>query len=81
MSPVSALAIYTIIWWLVLFMILPFGAGKKIESVDVAEGHDAGAPTRPQMLKKILATTIVSLVVFAIFYFAYTGGYIDLRPE
>ncbi len=81
MSTTSALAIYVIIWWLVLFMILPFGAGTKIESAGVAEGHDAGAPARPLMLKKVLATTVVSLVAFGIFYVAYTGGYIDLRPE
>ncbi len=81
MSITSAIAIYVIIWWLVLFMILPFGARSKISTADVAEGHDAGAPTRPMMWKKILATTVVSLVVFGIFYFAYTGGYINLNPN
>lgn len=81
MSLTSALAIYVIIWWLVLFMVLPFGARSKIESTDVSEGHDAGAPMRPQMLKKILATTAISLVFFGIFYFAFTSGYINLRPE
>ncbi len=81
MSTTSAIAIYIIIWWLVLFMILPFGARSKIDSADVTEGHDAGAPARPMMWKKVLATTVVSLVVFGIFYFAYTGGYIDLQPD
>lgn len=81
MSTTSALAIYVIFWWLALFMVLPFGANKKIKSEDVAEGHDAGAPARPLMLIKILATTVISLIAFGIFYFAYTGGYIDLRPE
>jgi len=81
MSLTGSIAIYVIIWWLVLFMILPFGARSKIDTADVAEGHDAGAPVRPLMLKKILATTVVSLVVFGLFYVAYTGGYIDLRPE
>jgi len=80
-SLTSAIAIYVIIWWLVLFMVLPFGSHSKIESTDVSEGHDAGAPVRPQMLKKILATTGISLIVFGVFYFAYTGGYINLRPE
>lgn len=81
MSATSAFAIYIIIWWLVLFMVLPFGAKSKIEQEGVNEGHDAGAPARPLMLKKILATTVISLLVFGAFYFAYEGGYIDLRPE
>lgn len=79
MAWTTAFAIYLIIWWLVLFMILPFGAGKKIDAADVAEGHDAGAPARPHLWKKILVTTGVSLVLFGMFYVAYTGGYIDLR--
>ncbi len=81
MSATLAFAIYIIIWWLVLFMVLPFGAGSKIESAGVAEGHDAGAPARPMMLYKILATTLISMIVFGLFYFVYIGGYIDLHPE
>lgn len=77
----TAFAIYIIIWWLVLFMVLPFGARSKIDANDVSEGHDSGAPARPQMLRKILITTVVSLGLFGVFYFAYTGGYINLRPE
>lgn len=81
MSATSAFAIYIIIWWLVLFMVLPFGAHSKIDPADVSEGHDAGAPVRPMMLWKVMATTLISLIVFGIFYFAYTGGYIMVRPE
>ncbi|NQV45325.1 MAG: DUF1467 family protein, partial [Rhodospirillales bacterium] len=65
----------------VLFMVLPFGARSKIESAGIAEGHDAGAPARPMMLYKVLATTLISMIAFGLFYFAYTGGYIDLRPK
>lgn len=81
MSATSAFAIYVIIWWLILFMVLPFGAKPKIEQAGIDEGHDAGAPARPMMLYKILATTVVSLIVFGIFYFSYTSGYLDFRPE
>ncbi len=81
MSTTSAFATYIIIWWLVLFMVLPFGAKAKIEREGIEEGHDSGAPAKPMMLKKILVTTLISLVAFGLFYFAYEGGYINLRPE
>ena len=81
MSATSSFAIYIIIWWLVLFMVLPIGAGRKIEANDVAEGQDSGAPAKPMMLTKVLLTTAISMVLFAGFYFAYVGGYLSLRPE
>ncbi len=79
MSISSSIAIYLILWWLVLFMVLPFGAKAKIDAADVTEGQDHGAPKRPMMLIKVVITTLVSMVFFAIFYFAYVGGWIDLR--
>lgn len=75
MKPWSALAIYFIIWWLTLFAVLPFGvrnadeAGKTVEA-----GHEPGAPVEPQLLKKAIATTLISGVIFAIFYWAKTSG-------
>ena len=82
MTLTSGLAIYVIIWWLILFMVLPFGAKAKINAVNIEEGQDAGAPAKPMMLKKLLATTLISLVVFAAFYFAFDYGLIDFRqPE
>jgi predicted secreted protein len=82
MTLTSALATYLIIWWLILFMVLPFGAGAKIKAADIEDGQDAGAPAKPMMFKKLLATTLISAVVFALFYFAFESGAIDLRqPE
>ena len=81
MSAFNAFAIYIIFWWLVLFMVLPIGAKKKIETSGVKEGHDAGAPAKPMLGIKILMTTAISMVFFAIFYFLYVGDYISIRPE
>ncbi len=81
MSTTGSIAIYVIIWWLVLFVVLPLGAKQKIDPADVAEGQDPGAPAKPMMAMKVLLTTAISMVVFAIFYFAYTSGWISLRPE
>jgi predicted secreted protein len=79
MSPLSAIAIYFIIWWLTLFAVLPFGvrnAGEAGETVEV--GHEPGAPVDPQILKKAFATTAISAVIFAIFYWAKTMGLLGI---
>ncbi|MEP0520847.1 MAG: DUF1467 family protein [Hyphomicrobiales bacterium] len=69
MSIVSGMAIYFIIWWLVLFTILPFGVRSQHEGDDLALGTDHGAPIRSRLPKKALITTLVSMVVFAAFYY------------
>ena len=41
----SAIAIYFIIWWLVMFVVLPFGIKNSSEAGEIVEdGNDAGAP-------------------------------------
>lgn len=66
MSVVFALAIYFIIWWIVLFAMLPIGV-RTTEEVgeERAPGFADSAPHRPRLLAKMLATTVVSAIVFA----------------
>lgn len=81
MSITASLAIYIIIWWLVLFMVLPVGAGRKIGDEGVAKGYDAGAPAKPMMWRKLLATTVISAVLLGLFYWAESAGMIGFRPS
>lgn len=65
MSWISALAIYFIIWWVVLFAVLPWGNRTQDEEGDIVAGSNPSAPARPRLLAKALVTTLVSAVVFA----------------
>ncbi len=80
MSFTSAIAIYVIFWWLILFMVLPYGARKKIDSSSVKDGQDSGAPAKPMIKPKLLATTVISGVVFGLFYYMVDTGLINFRP-
>jgi len=71
MSLTTALAIYFILWWLTLFAVLPWGVRSQHESGDIAPGTDPGAPTLPRIAAKLLWTTIVSAIVFALLYVVY----------
>ena len=71
MSLVSALAIYFIIWWLVLFIVLPFGVRSQHEAGDVTLGTEHGAPERPQLARKFAITTAIAAIVFAAVYVAF----------
>ena len=60
----TAIVLYTIIWWTVLFAVLPFGT-RPVADADEATGW-RGAPERPLMGRKMLATTLVSLLIWGI---------------
>ncbi len=63
----TALAIYFIVWWVVLFAVLPWGVRSQVESGEVAPGTDPGAPAVPQLRLKMMWTTIVATIVFALY--------------
>ena len=64
--------IYMIVWWTVLFAILPFGSKTYAEAgIEVTDGGDPGAPVEPKLLQKAWRTTWVSAIIFAIGYAVY----------
>jgi predicted secreted protein len=71
MSLATAIAIYFIIWWLVLFAVLPWGVRSQHETGDFPRGTDPGAPAIPNLGRKLLWTTILSGVVFVLLQLAY----------
>ena len=83
MSLVSALAIFFIIWWLCLFVVLPFGVRSQHEAEDIVPGSDPGAPHRPLLLRRALATTLLAILVFSgvyLYFGVYQLGLVDLLP-
>jgi predicted secreted protein len=84
MSLLSSVAIFFVIWWLCLFVVLPWGVKsphevRGDEATDVLSGADQGAPYQPQLVKKAIATTILAGIVFAAVYLYF--GVLGLRVE
>ena len=78
-SLTTAIAIYFIIWWTVLFAVLPFGVRSQEESGAVAPGTDPGAPAIPRLWRKLIWTTITASVVFALCAVVYTYRLVTLE--
>jgi len=69
MSFAFGAAIYLVIWWTVLFAMLPIGVRTSEEAGEAAvPGSPESAPHKPHLLMKVLATTVVSTIIFAIIY-------------
>jgi predicted secreted protein len=76
MSVTTAIATYFLIWWVVLFAVLPWGVSAQ--GTDASPGTDPGAPAVPRLLSKLLWTTVVATLVFAVFAMVYINGLIRL---
>ncbi len=78
MTLTLSLALYFIIWWTVLFAVLPFGVRTQQEAGEIVPGSAESAPSEPRMLSKALWTTAIATVVFAIVYAVIELGLVDL---
>ena len=72
-------AIYFIIWWVVLFAVLPWGVRSQEESGEVTLGTDPGAPATHLLWRKLLWTTVTAAVVFGIAVTVYKAGLVPLE--
>ena len=68
---------FVIVWWLVLFMVLPFGAKPPDE---VEPGMAPSAPARPRMGLKVAVTTVIAAALTALSLWLVDSGLIQLRP-
>ena len=64
MAVTTAVAIYFLIWWIVLFAVLPWGV--RAQGEEGAPGTDPGAPIVPRLVAKLVWTTLVASVIFGI---------------
>lgn len=79
MAFTSALAIYFVMWWLVLFAVLPFGVRTHEEAgADRVPGQADSAPHTPMIWRKVIWTTGITTILFGAFYLNYVYGWIEV---
>ena len=65
------LAIYFVVWWLCLFLVLPFRVRNQIDAGGWTQGTERGAPEGLfRLWPKLLATTLLSLPFTALLLWA-----------
>jgi predicted secreted protein len=69
--------VYLLIWWLVLFAVLPLGV-RPASDPDPRNGW-RGAPEHPHLLKKVVATTLVAAVFWFGAYLLVNSDYVSFR--
>jgi predicted secreted protein len=68
----TGLLAFFLIWWVVIFCVLPWGIKTDLHG-------GSGAPIRPHLKKKFLITTGISLLVWVLVAGLVHAGIIDFR--
>ena len=76
----TGFVVYALIWWTVLFAVLPFGT-RPVEGADAATGGWRGAPENPRILRKALVTTALATVLWCVAYLLITSPWISFRAD
>jgi predicted secreted protein len=77
MKLTSALAIFALFWTMSLFLVLPFGVRTAEEAgVEHQQGHAESAPHGFSFAKVALRATILSSLLFGLYYFNYLYGWV-----
>lgn len=74
----TGIAVYIVIWWVVIFMVLPWGV-RPVGADDIAKGHASSAPRQPRILTKMAITSVVAALVWVGLYFLIESGALSLR--
>jgi len=68
MSLLAGFAVYFVIWWTVLFCVLPLDVQSQVEAGEVVAGTAPGAPAAPHIRRKVIITSVLAGIVFALVY-------------
>ncbi len=66
MQVATFLAIYFVVWWMCLFLVLPFGVRNQVDEGAYVQGTERGAPSRFRFWPKLLWTTGLSVPLTAL---------------
>ena len=59
----TAFVLFVLIWWTVLFAVLPLWT-RPVAEAQSENGGWRGAPDRPLLLRKVITTTLVAAVIW-----------------
>jgi len=76
MSWATGVMVYIVIWWTVLFAVLPLGVRRVQEP---GKGEERGAPERPELGRKAIITSVVAAVLWLCFYALHAADVLSFR--
>lgn len=78
MNVVSGIVLFAVIWFLVLFVVLPFRLETQGDRGEVEPGTHAGAPAEFDLGRKVRLVTAIAVVVWAVVVGVILSGWISV---
>jgi predicted secreted protein len=69
----SIIAVFFVIWWLSFVAVLPIGTRSQSDAGEVTAGTDPGAPVAPQLLRKALIATALSIIMTLLLFWGLSN--------
>lgn len=80
MTIAFGLALYFMIWWMVLFAVLPFGVRTQGEAGNVTPGTPASAPEKPRLVRVFAINSVLAAVVFSGVWYVMESVEMNTNP-
>lgn len=68
MPLLTVVAIFFILWWTVLFIVLPLGYRSQAEDGEITLGTVESAPARFRGGRVLMLTTVISIILYVAYY-------------
>lgn len=79
MTITAALVLFSVLWFIVFFVVLQLTPGSQADAGEIVPGTHAGAPADAQIKRKALITTAITTVLFVIIAGIIVSGVISIR--
>ncbi len=79
MAITSAIVLFAVVWFMVMFIVLPIGRRTQGDEGKVVPGTQAGAPANFNLRRTVVIVTAISLVVWAIICAVIISEVISIR--
>ena len=76
MNWLTGIVVYVLVWWVTLFAILPLWVTPS-EPGEL--GHDAGAPRRPLLGRKLALTSVIAAAIWIGIYIVVREPWFSFR--
>lgn len=78
MTITASLVLFSVTWFMLLFIILPIKLKSQGDTGEVVPGTHASAPENPQLKKRAMIVTVITIPIWLFLMWFITSGIMSL---
>lgn len=77
MNLTGGIVLFAVLWFLTLFVVIPFGQRSQQDAGHVVRGTHAGAPHETPWRRKLILTTVIAAILWGGIAWLILGGVVS----